>query len=92
MDRPVPVVPTVDSVPFPAQNPIDDGGAVADEPFVDDDFHDDAEWMDVNLQQDAAVSPRGKNLLQNFGRALNMNICSAYRERGFDVALHVHFR
>jgi hypothetical protein len=55
---------------FAEQDAIDDGDAVATEPIVDDDFGDNAEWMNVDLPQDCAVSVREKGLIQNMRRAL----------------------
>jgi hypothetical protein len=49
---------------------IEDREAVATESIVDDGYHYDSEWMDVDLQYDSVLSVREKTLLQHTRHSL----------------------
>ena len=71
------------------QDTVDGREGVATEPVVNDgEFGDGAEWMDLDLPDDSAVSAREKILLQKMRETLanvKMQQCSTCCERTFDI-------
>jgi len=55
----------------PEQDTIDDRDGVTMDPIVDDEYHDDFEWMDIDLPGDSAVSNREYTLLRNMRKQLD---------------------
>ena len=72
------------------QDTIDVRDGVAMDPIIDDEYHDDFEWMDIDLPGDSAVSNREYTLLRNMRKQLadvKMRHCSTCCERGFDARI-----